>query len=77
MVQVNSGFDFSSLRKPYAKKEEISSFVSHLQDDPVSGAILNPNIFSKEKRKVAFPDLRGDEKDELLFREFYSLGIDK
>lgn len=68
MVQVNSGFDFSSLRKPYAKKEEISSFVSHLQDDPVSGAILNPNIFSKEKRKVAFHDLREDEKDELLFR---------
>ncbi len=67
-MQMNSGFDFSSLRKPYAKKEEISSFVSHLQDDPVSGAIVNPNIFSKEKRKASFPELREDEKDGLLFR---------
>ncbi len=67
-MQVNPEFDFSSLLKPYAKKDEISSFLSHLEDDPISGALTNPSFFTREERKSSFPYLEADEKDSLLFR---------
>ncbi len=62
-----STFDFSSLLT-YCSQDEILKFKEGLKGKAVSSLILNPLIYTAKRLEEAFPDLKKDKDDPLLYR---------